>query len=56
MLFKKILNFLFGLEGKTFVLLTGLGILFFLFGLVFIWVIALVYSGLSFEKFVNFLI
>ena len=48
---KKILNFIFGFEGSTFVLIAGLAILFFLFGLAVIFSVAFVYSGLSFENY-----
>jgi hypothetical protein len=53
---KKFLNFLFGFEGNTFVFIAGLTMSLFLFGLVCVWVIALVYSGLSFVQFVNIFI
>jgi hypothetical protein len=56
MSFKKILNFVFGFEGNAFVFIAGLVMSLFLFGLVCIWVIALVYSGLSFVQFVNIFI
>jgi len=56
MTFKQTLNFIIGLEGSTFVLIAALTFLFFLLGLICIWFVAMLYSGLSFEQYLNIFI
>ena len=56
MTFKQALTFLLGLEISTVLLITGLALLCVLLGLICIWVVALLYSGLKFEQFGNVLV
>jgi len=56
MTFKQALTFLLGLEIGTVFLITGLALLYVLLGLICIWVVALLYSGLTFEQFWNILV
>jgi hypothetical protein len=56
MTFKRALTFLFGLEISTVLLITGLALLYVLLGLICIWVVALLYSGLTFEQFWSILV
>jgi hypothetical protein len=56
MTFKQALIFLLGLEVSTFVLIAGFALLCVLLGLICIWVVALLYSGLTFEQYLNILV
>ena len=56
MTFKKALNFLLGLEIGTVFLITGIALLFVSLGLICIWVVASIYSGLSIEQYWNILV
>jgi hypothetical protein len=56
MTFRQTLNLILGMEGSTFVLIVGLALLFVLLGLICIWVVAMFYSGLSFEQYLNIFI
>jgi hypothetical protein len=56
MTFKQALTFLLGLEISTVFLITGLALLCVLLGLNCIWVVALLYSGLTFEQYCNILL
>jgi hypothetical protein len=56
MTFRQTLNLILGMEGNTFVLIVGLALLFVLLGLICIWVVAMFYSGLSFEQYLNIFI
>ncbi len=56
MTFKQALIFLLGLEVNTFVLIAGFALLCVLLGLICIWVVALLYSGLTFGQYLNFLV
>ena len=46
----------FGLEISTVLLITGLALFCVLLGLICIWVVALLYSGLTFEQFWSILV
>jgi len=56
MTFKQALTFLLGLEISTVLLITGLALLCVLLGLICIWVVAMIYSGLSIEQYWNILV
>jgi hypothetical protein len=56
MTFKQALNFLLELETGTVLLIIGIALLFFFLGLICIWVVAMIYSGLSIEQYWNILV
>jgi hypothetical protein len=56
MTFKQTLNFIFGLKGSTFILIAGLALSFVLLALLCIWIVALLYSGLSLDQYFQILI
>ena len=56
MSFKQTLNFILGLQGSTFILLAGLALLFVLLCLLSVWIVALLYSGLSLDQYLQILV
>ena len=56
MTFKQALNFLLELETGIVLLIIGIALLFFFLGLICIWVVAMIYSGLSIEQYWNILV
>ena len=56
MTFKQTLNFILSLQGSTFILIAGLALLFVLLFLLSVWIVALLYSGLSLDQYLQILI
>jgi hypothetical protein len=56
MTFKQTLNYILGLQGSTFILIAGSALLFVLLCLLSVWIVALLYSGLSLDQYVQILI
>ena len=53
---KQTLNFILGLQGSTFILIAGLALSFVLLALFCIWIVALLYSGLSLDQYLRILV
>lgn len=56
MTLKQTLNFILGLQGSTFILIAGLALSFVLLALFCIWIVALLYSGLSLDQYLRILV
>ena len=56
MTFKQTLNYILGLQGSAFILIAGPALLFVLLCLLNVWIVALLYSGLSLDQYVQILI
>jgi hypothetical protein len=56
MTLKQTLNFILGLQGSTFILIAGLALSFVLLALFCIWIVALLYSGLSLDQYLRILL
>jgi hypothetical protein len=56
MTFRQTLNYILGLQGSTFILIAGSALLFVFFCLLSVWIVALLYSGLSLDQYVQILI
>jgi len=55
MTYKQTLNYILGLQGSTFFLIAGLALLFVLLCLLSVWIVALLYSGLSLDQYLQIL-
>jgi hypothetical protein len=55
MTFKQTLNYILSLQGSTFFLIAGLALLFVLLCLLSVWILALLYSGLSLDQYLQIL-
>jgi len=53
---KQTLNYILGLQGRTFILIAGLALLFVLLSLLCVWIIALLYSGMSLDQYLQILV
>jgi len=53
---KEAINFILGLQGSTFILIAGLALSFVLLSLICIWIVALIYSGLSLDQYLHILV
>ena len=56
MTFKQTLNYILGLQGRTFILIAGLALSVILLGLLCVWIVALLYSGLSLDQYLQILL
>jgi len=56
MTFKQTLNYILGLQSRTFILIAGLALSVILLGLLCVWIVALLYSGLSLDQYLQILL